>query len=174
MEHDIRDLFNKNEETHIEISKNHRIEFLQKLAHQHKKKSGFQSKNIYKIGAFIAIILVCIVYYFNSNHLVDKTPLQIQVAEIEKEYLNNIDKEWNSFIKVANDSVLVNKYKIKMRDFDKDYQKITFELQENPNSINVLEALINNLQRRLELIKNIKEHLKELNQKNTSNETIYL
>ncbi|PQJ79832.1 hypothetical protein [Polaribacter porphyrae] len=174
MEHDIRDLFRENNDANIEIPKNHRAEFLDKLKYQHKKQNGFQRKSMFKIAASIAIILVCSVYYFYVNNQVEKTPLQIQVAAIEKEYLINIDKEWEQFIEVAEDSVLVNKYKIKMHDFDKDYQKITKELQKSPNNIYMLEALINNLQRRLELIKNIKEHIKELNQKNTSNETIYL
>lgn len=174
MEHDIRDLFKENKCSKIEIPKNHRTEFLEKLEHQNKKQNGFQRNTIFKIAASIAILLFCTVYFINSNNEVEKTPLQIQVAAIEKEYLTNIDKEWDSFIAVAEDSILVNKYKVKMLDFDKDYQKITNELNKTPNNINVLEALINNLQRRLELIKDIKEHVKELNQKNTSNETIYL
>lgn len=174
MEHDIRDLFKENKDSKIEIPKNHRTEFLEKLELQNRDRNGFQRKNMFKIVASVAIILVCVVFYFNSNNEVEKTSLQIQVAAIEKEYLTNIDKEWDSFIAVAEDSILVNKYKVKMLDFDKDYQKITNQLHKTPNNINVLEALINNLQRRLELIKNIKEHIKELNQKNTSNETIYL
>lgn len=174
MERDIRDLFTKNEEAHIEIPKNHRTEFLQKLAHQHKKKPSFLRNNIYKIVASVALVLACTVYYLSSISKVEKTPLQLQVAEIEKEYLINIDKEWESFIAVAEDSILVNKYKVKMLDFDKDYRTITKQLDKTPNNIYALEALINNLQRRLELIKNIKEHIKELNQKSTRNETIYL
>ena len=174
MERDIRNLFNENEVSKKEIPKNHRSDFLKKLEQQNKKQNGLQRKNIFKIAASVAILLFCTFYYFNLNNKVEKTPLQIHLAEIEKEYLTSIDKEWDGFIAVAEDSILVNKYKVKMLDFDKDYQKITNQLNKTPNSINVLEALISNLQRRLELIKNIKEHIKELNQKNTSNETIYL
>ena len=174
MERDIRDLFKENKDINIEMPPKHRTEFLQKLAHQNKKQKSFIRNNIYKIVSTVAIILACTVYYFISTFKVEKTSLQIQIAEIEKEYLISIDNEWESFLAVAEDSVLVNKYKVKMLDSDKDYQKITNQLHKTPNNIYVLEALINNLQRRLELIKNIKEHIKELNQKNTSNETIYL
>ena len=65
-------------------------------------------------------------------------------------------------------------YQEKLKESDLEYQKITINFKEYPNNINVLQSLIYNLQRRLELIKNIQEHLKELHQKNTSNETIYL
>ena len=119
MERDIRNLFNENEYSKIEISKNHRIEFLQKLTHHNKKQHSFQIRNIFKIAASLVIILVCAVYYFNSNNQDEKISLQIQVAEIEKEYLINIEKEWESFKAVAEDSILVHKYKLKMLDFDK-------------------------------------------------------
>ncbi|WP_439130153.1 hypothetical protein [Polaribacter sp.] len=174
MEHDIRKLWNTKEDAKTEIPKNHRADFLHKLEHQNKKQKGFRGNTILKIAAAVAIVLVSAFFYLNANTTIEKTPLQIQLAAIENEYLTNIDKEWQGFIEVAKDTVLVKKYKIKMRDFDKDYQKITKALEKSPNNINVLEALINNLQRRLELVKNIKEHIKELNQKNTSNETIYL
>ena len=174
MEHNIKELFKVDDFPKKEIPKNHRNDFLNKLELQHKKQNGFQRKNIFKIAVSVVTLLFCTLYYFNTNKEISKTTLQIQVAEIEKEYLTNIDKEWENFIEVAEDSILVSKYKIKMHDFDKDYQKITNQLEKTPNNINVLEALISNLQRRLELIKNIKEHIKELNQKNTNNETIFI
>ncbi len=174
MERDIRELFQENDDLNIEIPKNHKADFLNKLAHQHKKNKRFQQITIFKIAAFAVIILSGTFYYFSANNTIEKTPLQIQVAAIEKEYLTNIYEEWKDFIEVAKDTVLVKKYKIKMQDFDKDYKKISKELAKNPNNINVLEALINNLQRRLELVKDIKAHIKELNQKNASNETVYL
>ena len=103
-----------------------------------------------------------------------KTALEIQFEGIENEYLININKEWNAFIEVANDTILIRKYKEKLKDSNTDYKKITTQLKELPNNINVLESLIDNLQRRLQLIRDIKEHINELNQKKTSNETIYI
>ena len=173
MERDIRDLFKNDDTGKKKLPSSHREEFLEKLKRSSKKQKKFY--NNWKVVASIVILFSVGFYFINSNETKQKTPtLLVQVKKIEKEYLININKEWENFIEVTQDSILVNKYKIKMQDFDKDYQKITKQLEKNPNNINVLEALISNLQRRLELIKNIKEHIKELNQKNTNNETIFI
>ena len=177
MEHDIRDLFDRNEEPKRELPKNHREEFLEKLNTQTSKKTKTKSFFFLKIASSILLIICCVYFYLDDvsyTQKIAKTQVQIQVEMIEKEYLINTDKEWNSFIEIANDSVLVRKYREKLKESVTDYKKITQQLIENPKNTNVLESLINNLQRRLQLVKDIKEHLKELNQKNTSNETIYL
>jgi hypothetical protein len=177
MEHSIRDLFGKNEEPKRELPKNHREEFLKKLKRLTPKNTKTKSFFFLKIASSIAFIICCTYFYLSGTSVVQqtaKTQIQIQMEMFEKEYLTNIDKEWNSFIKVANDTVLVKRYQEKLKESDLEYQKITINFKEYPNNINVLQSLIYNLQGRLELIKNIQEHLKELHQKNTSNETIYL
>ena len=173
MERNIRDLFKNDDESNLEIPENHRAEFLEKLTKQNSKNKGFSKRKIVSIVASVVILVSFSIYFFQVNDA-KKLPFQVQVAEIEKEYLSSIDKEWQKFIEVAKDSILVKKYEQKLNDFDTEYQKITKQLKQTPNNIYVLESLIENLQRRLELIKNIKEHIKELNQKQTSNETIYL
>jgi hypothetical protein len=177
MEHSIRNLFGKNEEPKRELPENHREEFLEKLKEGTPKNTKAKSFFFLKIASSIAFIICCTYFYLSGTSVVQqtaKTQIQIQMEMFEKEYLTNIDKEWNSFIKVANDTVLVKRYQEKLKESDLEYQKITINFKEYPNNINVLQSLIYNLQERLELIKNIQEHLKELHQKNTSNETIYL
>lgn len=174
MKHDIKGLFNKNEHQNKELPKNHREDFIKKL-HQldinnTKRKPFF----LLKIASVIVLIAFCGYLYQNSYSKPIKTAFETQLEGIENEYLINIDKEWNSFIKVANDTILIRKYKEKLKTSDIDYKKITTQLKEYPNNINVLESLIDNLQRRLQLIKDIREHINELNQKKTSNETIYI
>jgi Lhr-like helicase len=174
MERDIRGLFDKNEEQKKGLPKNHREDFIKKLGEHQPKKESKRSYKFLKIVASFLLIITCVYMYKNIIATTVKSAFEIQVEAIEKEYLSNIDKEWNSFIEVANDTILIKKYEVKLKESDVDYKKITKQLKENPNNINVLESLINNLQRRLQLIKDIKDHIKELNQKNTSNETIYL
>ena len=178
MEHDIRDLFNRDEKhSEKKIPKNHRIEFINKLPNLEAQKPKKKPFHVMKVAAVVGLIFCGSYFYLNAPVSIGetaKTEIQIQIELFETEYLSNIDKEWNSFIQVANDTVLVRKYKGKLRESVTDYKKINQQLKENPNNISVLESLITNLQRRLQLIKDIKEHVKELNQKNTSNETIYL
>jgi len=176
MERDIRDLF-KDEGFDIELPKNHKEEFKEKLEFQNNKKRIFKKPLVFKIASAIIILFSISFYFFldkNSKIESNENNLQAQVKAIEKEYLTQIDSEWQQFLAISNDSILIKKYEKKLKNFDKEYLQITNQLKEAPNSINILEALIINLQRRLELIKDVKEHIKELNQKNTSNETIYL
>jgi len=177
MEHDIRNLFDKNELPKKELPKFHREEFIEKLNQSEEKKPKRKSFLFLKIASSIALIISLGYYYLENTsetEIIAKTQIQLQVEKVEKEYLINIDKEWKNFVEVTNDTILIKKYEEKLKEFDLDYNKISFQFKENPNNINVLESLIYNLQRRLQLIKDIKEHVKELNQKNTSNETIYL
>jgi len=174
MERDIRDLFSKDDVFEKEIPKNHREDFIEKLGKQQPKKYKKRSYKYLKIVASVLLIISCVFFYKNTIALPEKSAVEIQMQAIEKDYLINIDKEWSSFKEIAKDTILIKKYEEKLKEYDADYQKITKHLKEYPNNINVLQSLIDNLQRRLQLIKDIKEHIKELNQKNTSNETIYI
>lgn len=177
MEHDIRNLFKKDEISEVEIPPFHKEEFIKKLNSSKQNNKKYQFKNNYKVSISVAVIIVfmmVLLFPKNDTSEENKTLIQTQIATFEKEYLTNINNEWQQFVAISNDSILIKKYEIKLKDFDTYYKKITENLKSNPNNINVLEALINNLQRRLELIKNIKKHIKELNQKNISNETIYI
>ena len=177
MERDIRDLFKEDEEVNVELPKNHRTDFIQKLLNQEKKVTKNRTLYWLKIAAILVLFFSVLTYIFvdeSSNPLIKKTAIQVEVKAIEKEYLEQIENEWKEFLSLSKDSILITKYKAKLKTFDADYSRITNQLKEAPNNIYILESLINNLQRRLELIKNIKEHIKELNQKNVTNETIYL
>lgn len=174
MEHDIRDLFSKDDFVEKEIPKNHREDFIKKLGkHQPKIKTKKSYKTL-KIVASVLLIISSVFIYKNTINTPKKSAFEVQVEEIEEDFLESINKEWNSFIEIATDTVLIKKYEVKLKESITEYQKITTQLKELPNNINVLQSLIDNLQRRLQLIKDIKEHMNELNQKNTSNETIYI
>lgn len=174
MERDIRDLFSKDDVEKKEIPKNHREDFIKKLGEHQPKKEPKKSYKLLKIVASFLLIISCVLVYNKTIATPQKSAVEIQMQAIEKDYLVNIDKEWNSFKKIATDTILIKKYEEKLKESKLDYQKITKQLKELPNNINVLQSLIDNLQRRLQLIKNIKEHINELNQKNTSHETIYI
>ena len=86
--------------------------------------------------------------------------------------MQNIKTEWNSFVKLTDDKNLIKKYKEKLSALDIDYKEITKQFKIAPNNISVLEKLISNLQTRLRFLKDIQNHIKNLNQKNISYETI--
>lgn len=174
MERDIRDLFSKDDFVYTEIPKNHRKDFIEKLGKHQPKKDKKRKYKTLKIVASFLLLMTCGYFYKNTISSPEKSSLEIKMESIEKDYLISIDKEWNRFMEVAKDSILIKKYEVKLKESNTDYQKITKQFTAFPNDINVLQSLIDNLQRRLQLVKDIKEHINELNQKNTSNETIYL
>lgn len=174
MERDIRDLFKVKNDFKKDLPKNHREDFIKKLGEHQPKKEPKKSYKFLKIVASLLLIISCVLLYKNTIALPQKSAIELQMQAVEKDYLNSINKEWNRFKEIATDTNLVNKYEEKLEKSKLEYRKITKQLKDFPNDINLLESLITNLQRRLQLIKEINEHIKELNPKNTSNETIYI
>ncbi|AQS94601.1 hypothetical protein BXQ17_11200 [Polaribacter sp. BM10] len=174
MERDIRDLFKVKNDFKKDLPKNHREDFIKKLGEHQPKKEPKKSYKFLKIVASLLLIISCVLLYKNTISLTQKSAIELQMQAIEKDYLNSINNEWNSFKEIATDTILVNKYEEKLEKSKLEYGKITKQLKGFPNDINLLESLITNLQRRLQLIKEINEHIKELNPKSTSNETIYI
>lgn len=177
MEHDIRNLFNINQFEKKKLPDFHKAEFTKRLenASAKKNKNTFFSKT--KIAVFFLLMIFGVSIYFTfseEEEQIKESLIFVEIEKIEKEYVANIDIEWQKFIKITNDTILINKYQQKLQNSNKDYKKLTLTFKESPNNIMVLETLIHNLQKRLQLLKDIQEHINELNQKNATNETIYL
>jgi hypothetical protein len=165
MKHDIRDLFKDDTIAQKQLPANHRTEFLYKLKADSKPKAnGFlwlKIAGVLVVGLFIGISV------FNSETIVQEpSSIIAQIEAVEAEYLKNIDLEWQSFIAIANDEKLVKRYKEKLAELDNDYQEISEDFKSDSNNILVIESLVENLQTRLELLKDIQEHIKILNQDN--------
>ena len=174
MKHDIRYLFDKEKLIKKELPNSHRKDFINKLQNTTKEKTSKKKFYFLKVASVLILMIVGVSIYFTFSKNEPSNSILAQVDKIEKEYIVNINKEWNQFIEITDDTKLVNKYQNKLNQLKSDYKKITRNLQENPDDVFVLESLISNLQQRLELIKNIKEHINELNQNKKSNETIYI
>lgn len=168
MKQDIRDLF-KEEETLQTLPNNHREEFLTKLQSQPKRKS----RVFYWMGA-VAVAIVVLLLGFNLANKTGATettsPVLAQIEAVEAKYLKDIEKEWQSFVALAEDERLVERFKVRLDELDKDYQEISSQFNQDSNNIAVIESLVENLQTRLKLLKDIQEHIKILNQNNEQNE----
>jgi hypothetical protein len=176
MKQDIRELFKNDEFPKKELPSSHKEEFLEKLKKAEVRKPKKKKMNfLLKVAA--SILLLFSVGYFVQNSIdleTQNTALEIQVEQIEKEYLKNIEKEWKAFVKNTDDQNLIKKYEEKLRKLDVSYKEVSKQFKENSENISVLESLIENLQRRLQLLKDIQEHIKELNQKKKNYETIVI
>ncbi len=176
MEQDIRDLF-KQDESKKELPQDHREEFLEKLNRlKRKKESKINFNYLYKIAA--VILLFVSVGYFAINRsgsnpkIVEETNLETQIKEVEKKYLASIDEEWQNFLTITDDEKLVKRYEKKLEELNIDYQEMSTEFKKDTKNILVIEALVENLQTRLQLLKDIQEHINLLNQKTEQHETI--
>jgi hypothetical protein len=169
MKRDIRDLF-KEEDDLKTLPKNHRTEFLEKLKNKPKKNTSFPWL---KIAAVLLIALtVGFSIFYNKPEDNKVSPMIAQIEAVEAEYLANIEAEWKSFVAIAKDEVLVKRFRKKLDELDNDYQDISLQFKEDSDNILAVEALIDNLQNRLQILKDIQKHIKILNQNNEHNENI--
>ena len=169
MKRDIRDLF-KTEDELKTLPENHRAAFLGKL----KKQSAPPSVS-FVWAKIAAVILIAVMVGFgiikNYSDKEDVSPMIAQIEAVEAEYLENIEVEWQSFIVLAKDEKLVERFRKKLVELDNNYQDISIQFKEDANNILVVEALVENLQTRLQILKDIQNHIKILNRKNEQNDT---
>lgn len=166
MKQDIRNLFNEEADLKT-LPENHRAEFAEKL-----KKQPQPKRRPYAWLSTAAILIIAVTIGFNvmqkeaNPELNQVAPIIAQVEAVEAAYLKDIETEWQSFIAIADDAVLVERFRKKLNDLDADYQAISVQFKEDYNNILVIEALVENLQTRLQILKDIQKHINILNQKN--------
>ena len=85
---------------------------------------------------------------------------------------DSINREWKNFLILTTDKDLVRRYEKRLLDLDKDYQAVSKQFKEDTNDIATVENLIDNLQTRLQLLKDIQEHIKIINQQNEPYENL--
>ena len=167
MKQDIRDFFKDREDLKVPPA-NHRNEFLEKLKKQNQSKKP--SLKWLKIAAVFIVALTVGFSVFYKEKIENVSPMIAQIEAVEAEYLKEINTEWENFVAIANDEVLVARFKKRLDALDRDYQSISKQFKSDANNIVVVEALVDNLQTRLQILKDIQEHIKILNQKNEQNE----
>lgn len=174
MKRDIRNLFKEEDLKKNPLPNNHRLEFLEKL----KANSSIEvePKNkflVYKIAASV-LLFVSIGYFiskpFNSESKIETSRLIEQIETVEQQYLKSIDKEWENFLMLSKDEKLIKRYKNRLDDLNQSYQEISEQYRNDANDFLVLETLVENLQTRLQLLKDIQKHIILLNQQNRNHE----
>jgi len=167
MQQDIREFFKAEEELKT-LPENHRKDFLDKLnAQKDTKKVSYLWLKI----AAVAIVALTVGFSLFYNQPTEEiSPMIAQVEAVEDKYLKEINTEWENFIAIANDEVLIARFEKRLKALDDDYQIISEQFKNDSNNILVVEDLVENLQTRLQILKDIQEHIKILNQKSEQNE----
>ena len=184
MQQDIREKLKKYKEENIELSSNHSNKFegllMQEMHQQKSKKKTFKWLSI----AASIVLLVSLGVKFYPSENIEPNKIENPVKEItlgnispefntiETYYKNSINLEISQLDLSEENKEIVDSYLLKIAKLTKEYKSLTKELNTNGVNDATIDALIRNLQLRLQLLQRLKKQLNELKNLNTKqNET---
>ena len=178
MARDIRDLFKENQLQHETMSENHQEKFLEKLdeALPISKKHPF---NWMQVAASVVVLLGLSFGAYNyfkatpsttNTRVADTKALEVKtlgdvspgLKKVEDYYLASINLELSKMAYTSETKDLFDGYLEQLEGLDKEYQRLSLELTElGPNELTV-NALIDNLKLRLNLLFRLRSQLQDL------------
>ena len=188
MARDIRDLFKDDKIGHEEMPENHQNRFLKKLDNalpeiQTKPKFGWLN-----MAASVVVLLGLSfgAYHFfqskveatqtlaTTNTIETKTLGDISpgLKKVEDYYLASINLELSQMKPTAETKDLFDDYLSQLSDLDDEYNRLSLELTESGPTELTVNALIDNLKFRLNLLYRLRAQLKELNTSDIDNEEV--
>lgn len=183
MQQDIREKLKDYKEENVELSTKHSQKFealLQKELHQQKpKKETFKWLSI--AASIVLLVSLGIKFYPSENNPIEKktTNKEISLGSISPEfktietyYTNSINLEISQLDLSEENKDIVDGYLVKLAELTKEYKSLTKELNTKGVNDATIDALIRNLQLRLQLLQRLKKQLNDLKNLNTKqNET---
>ena len=187
MAQDIRDLLKQDlQEQNKKMPENHETRFLDKLniALPEKQKPKF---NWLQIAASVVVLVglsLGAFKYFNNPVLnIDNNTTVVantkslgdvspDLKKVEDYYLANINLELSKVKLTPENKEMFDGYVQRLEDLKKEYSKLSIELTNNGPDEQTINALIDNLKFRLNLLHRLKEQLKTLSTLDTNQEVI--
>lgn len=184
MQKDIREELKDYKGENFELSTNHSNKFeallKQEMHQQNPKKVTFKWLSI--AASIVLLVSIGVKFYPTKN--TEEIPLlntdkQITLGNISPEfntietyYVNSINLEISQLDLSEENKEIVDSYLLKIAELTKEYKSLTKELNTNGVNDATIDALIRNLQLRLQLLQRLKKQLNELKNLNTKqNET---
>ncbi|GLU44171.1 hypothetical protein [Allomuricauda sp. NBRC 101325] len=188
MARDLREIFEKErEEKKYRMKEGHADRFLSKL--EEELPNDPPKRKVISLWMQIAASVVVIIglsfFYFNSNSdvvnpdenvtVVDRNnqPSDVQtislgdlspdLRKIEAYYTTNINLQLSDLAADPENKELVDGYMDRLAELNKEYQRLNQELNELGPNDQTINALIMNLQLRLQLLEKLKSKLNQLN-----------
>ena len=180
MGQDIRELFEKEQEIEKgQLEKGHESRFLQKLD---KEFPASKKRNLHILWMAASVVvffgLALIGHQFfkpgvdSNNQMVDTNTNEVKsislgdispdLKKVEDYYVANINYELSQIETDESTEMLFGSYMKELTELNDEYQLLSEELNDmGPNELTV-SALIDNLQKRLRLLYQLKEKLQEL------------
>ena len=191
MAQDLRELFarEREQQTHT-MKEGHEDRFLSKLEENipHSKRNRGTNRTLWLQIAASVVVVIGLGYYFlfsskevvPDNDIVDTedTNTQIQnvslgdlspdLKKIENYYLTNINLELSGLEFNDDNKEIIDSYMEQLAELDAEYHRLNVELNEMGPNDQTINALITNLQLRLQLLQKLKSKLNQL--KSSKNE----
>ncbi|MBX2828016.1 MAG: hypothetical protein KTR22_07625 [Flavobacteriaceae bacterium] len=185
MAQDIRKMMQQDKEERASLSKGHEARFEKRLQEAFSEKKEKRATFLWmKIAAAVMVFLgLTYGFFFWGNDgggtenpdeitvIPEEVDPGITLGDISPElkkvqdfYLNGIQVQLASLEEDNDNKELIDGYKKRLAELDKEYERLNKELNEVGPTEATINALIDNLKLRLELLFKLKNKLKELKQ----------
>ena len=182
MSKDIREIMKNYKNEEVSLSTNHRNKFQDRLMQEVHKQPKKRNYRWLQVAASVVLIVSLSVGYFNTNTTEGKPitnskeitlgNLSPEFKSIENYYTNSINYEISNLELNENNKEILDGYLAKIGELTTEYKSLTTELNTKGVNDEIINALINNLQLRLQLLQRLKKQLNDLKKLNTTqNET---
>lgn len=192
MAQDLRDMFAKErEEKAYTMKKGHEDRFLSKLEEEIPSTALPKNENKLfwlKVAASVIVIFGLAAYFFSGDGNVEPNPnnqvvgnqtskeaqtislgdLSPDLKKIESYYVANINLELSELEFSGENKALIDGYMERLAELDVEYRRLNAELNDIGPNDQTINALIKNLQLRLQLLQKLKSKLNQL--KSSKNE----
>ena len=180
MSKDIREIMKNYKNEEVSLSANHRNKFQDRLMQEVHSQSKKRNYRWLQVAASVVLLVSLAVGYFNVTPEIEEEPaktislgsLSPELKSIESYYVNSINYEISNLDVTDNNKEILDGYLAKIGELTTEYKSLTQELNTKGVNDEIINALINNLQLRLQLLQRLKKQLNELkNLNSTQDET---
>ncbi len=191
MGQDIREMFrNEEQDNRSALPKGHQKRFLEKLNQEMPSEERSLGWNqLLKVAAVIVVILAAGLFFISrtsseeaGNQIVDTETKPVKASEeknesdyrlsdvspefkkVEDYYLASLNIQLAKIDLTPENKELVDSFMSKLETLDQEYVALNTEIEQSGINEETIEAMIANLQLRLDLLKKLKTKLNELKQ----------
>ena len=171
---DIRNIIKEESSESLKLSADHREKFEARLNQINKPKQKFYY--FLKIAAAL-ILLVSLGYFFlppgstkeitPEVKVVDIGSVSPEMKQIENYYLTAINYEMSNIEPSPENKLVLDTYLKKIAELTDEYKQLSIDLTEKEINEKTVNALITNLQLRLQLLLDLKDTLNEIKKPKT-------
>ena len=184
MSKDIREIMKNYSNEEVSLSTNHRNKFQERLKNEVHSRAKKKNYRWLQIAASVMLLVSLAIGYFNSDNTttdpIQTTPkekitlgnLSPEFKSIEDYYTNTLAYEISSLEETDSNKEILDGYLTKISDLTTEYKSLTKELNSKGVNDEIINALISNLQLRLELLQRLKKQLNDLKKLNTTKNEI--